>query len=39
MIPRLVKITVGGVTRVVDLLRGRIFGYGGGGYGTQGYGE
>jgi hypothetical protein len=35
---RIVKITVDGVTKVVDLLRAPAPGYGAGGYGTSGYG-
>lgn len=39
MVPRLVKITIAGVTRVVDLLRNAALGYGRAPYGTSRYGE
>lgn len=40
MVPRLVKITIGGVTRVVDLLRVRATaGFGATEFGTTPFGE
>lgn len=39
LIPRLVKITIGGVTRVVDLLRLRTAGFGAAPFGTTPFGE